>query len=102
MGSTNQRFPLRFLHATPTPGNQAHKSVKGCAFMCRMPQAAYFLTHTDPVTLGEYALGLVAAYYLAPPLLKASFGALRGYAGGCGTNGIPPPLPPDWAWAPIL
>lgn len=31
--------------------------------------------------LGEYALGLVALYYLAPPLLKGTFGALRGYAG---------------------
>lgn len=46
-----------------------------------LDQAAYFLTHTEPVVLAEYALGLVALYYLAPPLFKASFGALRGYAG---------------------
>ena len=44
-------------------------------------QATYFLTHTDPVSLGEYGLGLLALYYLAPPLLKATFGALRGFAG---------------------
>ena len=37
--------------------------------------------------LGEYALGLVALYYLAPPLLKASLGAFRGYAGEGGQGG---------------
>ncbi|KAL4533072.1 hypothetical protein Ndes2526A_g08525 [Nannochloris sp. 'desiccata'] len=31
--------------------------------------------------LAETAVGLVAAYYLLPPVLKASVGALRGYAG---------------------
>ncbi|KAI3428061.1 hypothetical protein D9Q98_006445 [Chlorella vulgaris] len=44
-------------------------------------QAFTFLTTTEPLLLGQYALGLVAAYYLAPPLLKAGVGLLRGYAG---------------------
>ncbi len=39
------------------------------------------MTTTEPLLLGEYALGLVAAWYLAPPLLKLAAGAVRGYAG---------------------
>ncbi|KAK9846572.1 hypothetical protein WJX81_006817 [Elliptochloris bilobata] len=39
------------------------------------------LATTDPVVLAEYAAGLVALYYLGPPLLKGIFGSLRGYAG---------------------
>lgn len=45
------------------------------------PQAITFVTTTEPLLLGEYALGLVAAWYLTPPLLKLAAGALRGYAG---------------------
>lgn len=44
-------------------------------------QAITFVTTTEPLLLGEYALGLVAAWYLTPPLLKLAAGALRGYAG---------------------
>jgi hypothetical protein len=44
-------------------------------------QAVSFLTTTEPALLGQYALGLVTAWYLAPPLLKATAGYLRGYAG---------------------
>lgn len=44
-------------------------------------QAVTFLTTTEPALLGQYALGLVAAWYLAPPLLRATTGYLRGYAG---------------------
>ncbi|KAL4447383.1 hypothetical protein ABPG77_007416 [Micractinium sp. CCAP 211/92] len=44
-------------------------------------QAINFVTTTEPLLLGEYALGLVAAWYLAPPLLKLAAGAVRGYAG---------------------
>lgn len=40
-----------------------------------------FLTTSSPTVLAETALGLVAAYYLLPPVLKASSGLLRGYAG---------------------
>lgn len=40
-----------------------------------------FVTTTEPVLLGEYALGLVAAYYLAPPVLGLVFGSFRGFAG---------------------
>ena len=47
----------------------------------RPAQAITFVTTTEPVLLGEYALGLVAAWYLTPPLLKVAAGALRGYAG---------------------
>lgn len=41
----------------------------------------HFLATSSPVTLAETAAVLVAAYYLLPPVLKASAGALRGYAG---------------------
>jgi urease accessory protein UreF len=44
-------------------------------------QAITFLTTTEPALLGQYALALIAAYYLTPPLLKAGVGFLRGYAG---------------------
>ena len=44
-------------------------------------QAIQFLTTTEPVLLGEYALGLVAAFYLGPPIIKLTLEALRGYAG---------------------
>lgn len=40
-----------------------------------------FLTTSSPTTLAETAVGLAAAYYLLPPLLKLGFGALRGYGG---------------------
>lgn len=39
------------------------------------------LSSRDPTTLAECALGAVAFYYLAPPVLKLLFGSLRGYAG---------------------
>lgn len=41
----------------------------------------HFLTTSSPTTLAEVAVGLVASYYLLPPVLKAAGGALRGYAG---------------------
>lgn len=41
----------------------------------------HFVTTSSPTVLAECTLGLVAAYYLVPPLLKAGVGALRGYAG---------------------
>lgn len=44
-------------------------------------QAINFLVTSEPVVLGQYAAGLIAAYYLAPPLLSAGVGLLRGYAG---------------------
>jgi hypothetical protein len=44
-------------------------------------QALTFLTTTEPALLGKYALGLIAAYYLLPPVARAAAGALRGYAG---------------------
>ena len=40
-----------------------------------------FITTSPPTILAETAVGLVAAYYLLPPVLKASVGLLRGYAG---------------------
>jgi rhodanese-related sulfurtransferase len=40
-----------------------------------------FLTTSSPTVLAETAVGLVAAYYLLPPVLKAAGGALRGYGG---------------------
>ena len=40
-----------------------------------------FLTTSSPTVLAETAVGLVAAYYLLPPVLKASSGLLRRYAG---------------------
>lgn len=39
------------------------------------------LTAKDPGVLAEYALGLIAFYYLGPPFLRGLFGSLRGYAG---------------------
>ncbi len=47
----------------------------------RLPQYLQFLATSDPVTLGEYALGAVALAYLSPALLGALGGSLRGYAG---------------------
>ena len=44
-------------------------------------QAITFLTTTEPTLLGQYALAVLAAYYLTPPLLRAGVGLLRGYAG---------------------
>lgn len=41
----------------------------------------HFLTTSSPTLLAETAVGLVAAYYLLPPVLKATVGALRGYGG---------------------
>mmetsp|Transcript_7847 Transcript_7847/g.19568 ORF Transcript_7847/g.19568 Transcript_7847/m.19568 type:complete len:381 (-) Transcript_7847:883-2025(-) len=40
-----------------------------------------FLASSDPVTLGEYALGAVALTYLAPALFGGLGGSFRGYAG---------------------
>lgn len=40
-----------------------------------------FVTTTDPVLLGEYAIGAFALYLLAPPLLGAFLGSFRGFAG---------------------
>jgi rhodanese-related sulfurtransferase len=42
---------------------------------------AAFLADKDPLTLGEYGLGAVAASYVAPALGGAIAGGLRGYAG---------------------
>lgn len=71
--------PQTHPHPTPSP-----------------PQAVNFLTTTEPVVLGEYALGLLALYYLGPPVLKAGFGALRGYAGGSQSLGRGPAV--CWLW----
>eukprot|EP00877_Chromochloris_zofingiensis_P012145 jgi/Chrzof1/7184/Cz02g14020.t1 len=46
-----------------------------------LSKAINFLTTTEPVTLAEYGLGVVALYYLGPPLLGAVFGSFRGFAG---------------------
>lgn len=54
--------------------------VAGSAVSAATPVArglAEVLANSDPVTLGEYALGAVALYYLTP----AFFGAFRGFAG---------------------
>lgn len=40
-----------------------------------------FLTTTEPLALGYYALGAAFLYYFGPSLLSLSFGSLRGYAG---------------------
>lgn len=42
---------------------------------------AKFVSSNDPVTLGEYALGAVALFYLLPPVLGLFGGSLRGFAG---------------------
>lgn len=55
-------------------------SVAGTATSKATPVVAKvvdFLTTTDPVTLGEYALGAVALYYIVPAVL----GSLKGYQG---------------------
>jgi len=44
-------------------------------------QLVTFVTTSEPVVVAEAGLALVAAYYLAGPLLKGLGGALRGYAG---------------------
>jgi hypothetical protein len=44
-------------------------------------QAAAFLSSASPLELGEYGLGALALYLLAPPLLGGVAGGLRGYAG---------------------
>ena len=46
-----------------------------------LEQAINFLATSEPAALGQYALALVAAYYLLPTALKAGAGVLRGYAG---------------------
>ena len=46
-----------------------------------LEQAINFLATSEPAALGQYALALVAAYYLLPSALKAGAGVLRGYAG---------------------
>ncbi|KAK9797734.1 hypothetical protein WJX73_002375 [Symbiochloris irregularis] len=43
--------------------------------------AVRFLQTSSPTQLAEYALGLVAFYYLGPPVLRLFFGGLRGYRG---------------------
>ena len=48
-----------------------------------------FLASTEPSTLAEGALAVVALAYLLPPMAKASADKLRGYAGG-----LPPPVGP--------
>lgn len=40
-----------------------------------------FVTTSPPEIVAETAVGLVAAYYLLPPVFKATVGLLRGYAG---------------------
>lgn len=65
---------------TPTP-NMCSSLSSSAPLRAHPPQFVTFLTTTDPTTLGEYALGLVAFYYLGPPALGAAFGALRGFAG---------------------
>ena len=52
-------------------------------------QAVTFLTTTEPALLGQYAVAAVAAWYLAPPLLRAGVDALRGYAGDCTPTQVP-------------
>lgn len=46
-----------------------------------LQQAINFLAASEPAALGQYALALVAAYYLLPTALKAGAGVVRGYAG---------------------
>ncbi|KAH7616534.1 putative Calcium sensing receptor, chloroplastic [Nannochloris sp. 'desiccata'] len=57
-------------------GEQAIASTKPL-----LESLVHFFTTSSPTVLAETAVGLVAAYYLLPPVLKASVGALRGYAG---------------------
>eukprot|EP00210_Caulerpa_lentillifera_P001133 g1092.t1 len=40
-----------------------------------------FLTTTEPIVLGYYAIGAFALYFLGPSLLSLTFESLRGYAG---------------------
>jgi rhodanese-related sulfurtransferase len=44
-------------------------------------KAYAFTTSTEPILLGEYAIGAFAIYLLAPTLLGAFAGTFRGYAG---------------------
>lgn len=44
-------------------------------------QVVTFLTTSEPVVVAESALGVIAAFYLAGPLLSLLGGAIRGYAG---------------------
>lgn len=46
-----------------------------------LSQVVTFLTTTEPVLLGEYALAALGVYLLGPTLLGALVGAARGYAG---------------------
>lgn len=62
--------------AVTSAGEQAIASTNSL-----LESLVHFLTTSSPTLLTETAVGLVAAYYLLPPVLKASFGALRGYAG---------------------
>ncbi|KAK9843352.1 hypothetical protein WJX74_010836 [Apatococcus lobatus] len=39
------------------------------------------LSSADPTTLGKYALGLAALYFLGPAFLRGLFGTFRGYRG---------------------
>lgn len=66
--------------------NKAEKagSVAESAFTSAKPSLTSSLTNLsskDPGTLAEYALGVIALYYLGPPFLRGVFGSLRGYAG---------------------
>ncbi len=44
-------------------------------------QLVSFVTTTEPVVLGEYALAGLAVYLVGPTVLGALAGAARGYAG---------------------
>jgi rhodanese-related sulfurtransferase len=62
--------------AVTSAGEQAIASTKPL-----LESLVHFLTTSSPTVLTETAVGLVAAYYLLPPVLKASVSVFRGYAG---------------------
>lgn len=46
-----------------------------------------FLTTTEPIVLGYYAVGAVGLYFFGPTLLSFLIGAARGYAGDISAAG---------------
>ncbi|KAK9866513.1 hypothetical protein WJX84_008419 [Apatococcus fuscideae] len=47
----------------------------------QISQSLGSLSSADPTTLGKYALGLAALYFLGPTFLRTLFGTFRGYKG---------------------
>lgn len=66
------KWPAAAYQLAPSHAYNAHTSLHN----------TQFLTTTDAVTLAEYGLGAFGAYLLAPVLLGAFAGSMRGYAGG--------------------